>query len=185
MYFHMQTDGNENIYFKKQRRQNAHVDLGSGILLDIEEDDIELPYKYKMMISEGQEPDFYGWFPGVDLMHEQFIKLLVESGVDNLQVFPAEIRHPITDEIVPGYATVNIVGHVSCANIEESDTAPLADVYYFENLVIDPTRTQGLLIFRVEESPMVVLVHESLAKKIQAANIRGILLDAVSESTQS
>jgi hypothetical protein len=183
VYYRLHTDGDENVYMKKQRGLNSHVELGMGIMWDVKKDDIELPYRYIMTVVENETPRLYGWYPGSDLMQERLVKILSDAGVDNLQVFPAEIRHADTNENVPGYVTVNIVGRVSCANMAHSDASPLANVYYFHDLVIDPSRTRGLLMFRVHESPMIVLVHEQVAKAIQAADVYGLTLEPLSEST--
>ncbi len=183
MYYRLDTDGDENVHMKKQPGLNSHIELGMGILWDVKEHDIQLPYLYTMNVVENQAPRLYGWYPGSDLMQDRLVKILNDAGVDNLQIFPAEVRRADTGEEVLGYVTANIVGRVSCANIEQSDVSPLADVHYFHDLVIDPSRTQGLLMFRVHESPMIVLVHERVANAIQAAEVVGVTLESVSEST--
>jgi hypothetical protein len=168
---------------REQPGINSHVELGMGIFWDVKENDIELPFRYTMTVVENEKPKFYGWYPGSDLMQERLVKILNDAGVDNLQIFSADIRHADTGEKVRGYVTVNIVGRVSCANIAQSDASPLANVYYFHDLVIDPSRTRGLLMFRVHESPMIVLVHEQVAKAIEAADVSGLTLEPISEST--
>jgi len=161
---------------------NSHVELAMGRLWSVEKDEIELPYRYTMSVVEGEVPRFYGWYPGSDLMQERLVDVLRSAGVNNLQTFPVEIIREGTDEKVPGYVVVNIVGRVSCADIGLSKTEPLADVYYFHNLVIDPKRTSGLLVYRVNESPMIVLVHENVAKAIEEGNFLGLTLEPVSET---
>lgn len=182
MYFRLHTDGRDNVYMKKERGLNSHVELGMGKLWSIEDDDIELPYRYSMRVVENQTPKYYGWYPGSDLMHQDLIAILEAAGVDNLQIFPAVVRRADNGEEVSGYSTVNIVGRVSCANLDQSDSSPLAGVYYFHDLVIDPARTGGLLMFRVDESPMIVLLHEQVAKAIEAADVPGVILESVLDS---
>jgi len=182
MYYSLGVDGDENVYMEKKPGLNGHVELAMGRSWDVEKDAIELPYRFTMTVDEDAEPVLYGWYPGSDLMQERLVEVLRSVGVDNLQTSPAEILREDTQEEVQGYVALNIVGRVSCADLKSSRTSPLANVYYFHNLVIDPKRTQGLLMFRVDESPMIVLVHEKVAKAIQAGNFLGLTLEPVSET---
>jgi len=182
MYFVLGTDGRENVYMAKERGLNSHVELGMGTLWDVQKDEIVLPYRYTMRVVAGQAPRLYGWYPGSDLMQQRLVDTLQRCGVDSLQLFPAQIRRQDTGEEVPGYVTVNIIGRVSCAVMSESQSSPLADVHYFHDLTIDPRKARDLLMFRLHESPMLVLVHERVATAIQAGGFEGMTLQPVRES---
>jgi len=182
MYYRLSTDGMDTVYTGKEPGCNSHVGLAMGRAWDVAKDEIDLPYRFEMSVAEGQTPKLYGWYPGSDLMQQRLVDVLRSAGVDNLQTFPAVIKREDNGEDVPGYVVVNIVGRISCAVLGQSDTSPLADVYYFNDLTIDPRRTQGMLMFRLDESPMVVLVHEKVAKAIEAAGFLGVTLEAVKES---
>ena len=166
----------------KERGLNSHVELAMGRLWDVQTDDIDLPYRYTMRVVSGQTPRLYGWYPGSDLMQQRLVDTLQHSGVDNLQLFPAQIRRQDTNEEVDGYVTVNIVGRLACAAMSESKTSPLADVHYFHELTIDPRKTHDLLMFRLQESPMLVLVHERIAKAIEVGGFEGLTLQPVRET---
>jgi len=181
MYFILGTDGRDNVYMQKERGLNSHIELATGQDWDVAKDEIDLPYRFTMSVVEGQEPKFYGWYPGSDLMQEKLVATLRTAGVDNLTTFPTEVRHEDTDEPIPGYVTTNIIGRVSCANDASSKSEPLANVKYFHKLVIDPNRTRGLLMFRVDESPMLVLVHQCVAEAIKAGGFLGLTLEPVDE----
>jgi hypothetical protein len=182
VYFQLQTDGNENVYMEKEQGLNSHIELFIAKIWDVERDKIELPYRFSMSVVEGEDPDLYGMFPGSDLIQERLVEVLESNGVDNLQTFPAEIKHADTGELVPGYVVFSIAGSVSCADLDESDHMPIGNSYYFKKLVIDPSRVHGHLMFRVEESPMVVLVHEKVAKAIMAAEFQGLVLEPIAMS---
>lgn len=181
MYFSLGTDGRDNVYMAADPQQNSHVELGMGIPWDVADDDIEIPYRYEMRVVAGQEPRLYAWYPGSDLMQQALVDVLQQAGVDNLQTFPAIVRRQDTNEEVPGYVVVNVVGRVSCADMSHSDASPLADVHYFHKLTVDPDRVRGLLMFRVDESPMLVLVHERIAAAIRVGAFTGLTLEAVAE----
>ncbi len=111
IYFWLGTDGHENVYMQKEKGLNSHISLILGKEMDIIKDEIKLPYRYKMCVVENQTPKTYALYPGSHLMHESFIDLIEKQGVKNLQIFPTEITHKNTSEVVLGYMTVNIVGH--------------------------------------------------------------------------
>ena len=187
MYYHLDTDGRDNVYMEKEARLNSHIELSMGKMWDVVEDEIDLPYRFTMIpttdVREGEPPKLYAWYPGSDLMQERFVEVLRQAGVDNLQTFPTEVRREDTNEVVPGYVVVNIVGRVSCAKMEESDKDHvLGNAYYFHDLVIDPKQTGDLLMFRLHESPMVVLVHENVARAIEAGNFLGLTLEPLAEA---
>jgi hypothetical protein len=181
MYYVLGTDGRENVYMKKERGLNSHIELAMGRLWDVTTDEIDLPYRYNMKVIEGQTPRLYGFYPGSDLMQQRLVDLLQSVGVDNLQTFPTVVTRDITGEEIPGYVTVNIVGRVACAVMDKPNTSPLANVLYFHELVINPVKAQGLLMFRLHESPMLILVNESVADAILSSDFPGLTLEAVSE----
>jgi hypothetical protein len=185
MYYQLDTDGNESVYMGKKPRQNSHITLSMGMSLDVKKDEIDLPFEYEMSSEEGEEVKFHGWYPGSHLMQQRFIETLQKAGVNNLQIFPAHIVREGTKKEVPGFSVVNIVGCVSCAVMEESKAEPfIGNVFYFQDLVIDPKRVGDLLMFRVEESPMIVLVHDKVADAIRKAGFPGMVLEPATESSK-
>ena len=154
-----------------------------GDSLDPAKDDLDLPYRFEMSVDEGEKPLFHSWYPGSNIMQQAMVDALHSAGVDNLQVFPAEVKLEGSGDDVPGFVVVNIVGAVACADMSKSNAQPLADVSYFHDLVIDSKKTRDLLMFRVAESSMLVLVHEKVAKQLEAAKLAGLTLTPVKEST--
>ena len=183
MYFLLDVDSTVNNNPQKERGQNSHVSLILGESLDAEKDDLELPYRFEMSVDEGEEPVIHAWYPGSNIMQQSMVDALHAAGVDNLQVFPAEVKREGSGDDVPGFVVVNIVGAVACADMSKSNAQPLADVSYFRDLVIDAKKTRDLLLFRVAESSMLVLVHEKVATQLKAATLAGLTLTPVKEST--
>jgi hypothetical protein len=148
----------------------------------------EAPLPFVMEVDADEDgtpmtPVMPAYFSESSLMHENLVAALRAAGVDNLQLLPAVIRNPETGQQHTDYVVVNVIGLVSCANIDESRTEPLADVHYFHDLVIDPTRVGDLLLFRLAESQMEIIVHERVAEAIRAGGFAGVTLDALAERT--
>jgi hypothetical protein len=122
--------------------------------------------------------DFY---PNRNVMSKRLVAILQEAGVDNLQIFPAEIKHNLTGEIIDDFVVVNIIGMVSCADLSKSDATPLADVNYFHKLTIDANKTRGALMFRLAESRIDVIVAEQVAQNIEKGNFHNLTLEPIEE----
>jgi hypothetical protein len=100
---------------------------------------------------------------------DRLVLAFQEAGVDNLQLFPALLRNPKTGEEWAAYHVVNIVGLVSCLAVAESNAeSSLPPLYEFElsDMVIDESRTDGMPLFRLLESPSVILVHTQVGDRI-------------------
>lgn len=139
--------------------------------------DEELPFRYSFRDPTGKP--LYDYYSGDSLMSKRLIAALEKAGVDNLQQFETELVDEKSGAVNNDYSVVNIIGLVSCANIEESKTSELGSSYYFHDLVIDPKKIGDLLMFRLKESMINVLVEEKVAQAIKAGGFRGLLLTPV------
>jgi hypothetical protein len=118
------------------------------------------------------------------VMRDDLIRTLQEVGVDNLQLFPALIRDEENNKEYKDYKAVNIVGIVSSANMEEStlmdpdDESDMINVD-FDSLVIDESKTLGVLLFRLAESVSAIVVHRRVRERVEL--IRGMTFYASGE----
>lgn len=106
------------------------------------------------------------------LMTDHLVGALEEAGVDNLQVFRAEIVDSLAGTVLTNYRVVNIVGAIACADMEKSTFEsrhgpPIVDVD-FERLVIDERRAAGHLLFRLGECVSAIVVHERIKTHLLA-----------------
>jgi len=116
------------------------------------------------------------YYSEASLMSEKLINVLVENGVNNIQIFPIELQDANTGDVVNfSYSLVNIVGLVSCARVDESKHSSIGDSNYFHELQIDETKTDGQLIFRLAESRFEVIVNEKIAKLINDGDFKGVV----------
>lgn len=137
----------------------------SGDGVDLDEEPPNVPVKDRLA-------DYYS---NVCVMSPRLLDALRTQGVDNLQSFPAHIKNSETGErLDQPYFFVNVVGIVSCANVGASDSNPLGPSYYFHELVVDPSKARGLLLFRLKESPFEIIVHERIAGLLEGGGLAGI-----------
>ena len=185
MYFVLGTDGLENVYIKKENEPNSHVKLMRGRAYDVQGDKIESPFLYSMTVAQDKSPDLYAIYAGAYLMQQRLVEVLRGARVGNIQDFPAKVIRQDTGEEVPGFVTFNIVGKVDCSAPAQSKSVPLANVNYYTDLVIFPSKAHDHLMFRLEDSPQMILVHESVARAIQSAGFKGLTLTAVAEAVEA
>lgn len=124
------------------------------------------------------------YYPNASVMHYDLVETLREAGVDNLQVFPAEITPDAEMELesepgirIPGYLVANVLGMVSCANLDKSEFDMLGSSYVFHRLVLEESRTGNHLLFRLTEYPPDIIVQEQVASRILAKQFRGLQLE--------
>lgn len=122
--------------------------------------------------DEGQLLTFYKALRA-PLMTQKMVDVLVQAGVDNLQIFDAQIKIESTGQIIDDYKAVNIVGLISAADLGDSEfvTSPLANrpkfSTSFDKLVVDEDKVNGALFFRMAESVSTILVHRSVKEALE------------------
>lgn len=179
MYYKLHADLSMRAGYVR-KTANKHETLMSGSIVD--ENSLTLPWPFTVEVDPEEGLDMSDYYPGAKVMSKRLLETLRTTGVDNLQTFSAEIRNSESGKIIDDFVAVNVVGMVSCADLDASDTSPLADVNFFHKLVIDPSRTIGLLMFRLAESRMDVIVYEKVAKAIQRGNFTDVTLEPLEET---
>ncbi len=115
----------------------------------------------------------------IPLMRDDLIEALLKSGVDNLQLFPAYIKDSETGEKANNYKAFNVVGLIACADRKSSilmGTTCFQNLDTdFDGLVIDESKTNGLLMFRVAENISAIAIHESIKYTIEKYKIPGMV----------
>jgi Immunity protein family (Imm11) len=106
------------------------------------------------------------------------VRCVQSAGADNLQLFPAVLANAQLGRQWDDYFAVNVLGLVGCMSKSSKVThiadrpggAPLVKVH---KLVIDPRRVSGAELFRLAESPGVLLMHERLLAAMKQATPPG------------
>jgi hypothetical protein len=138
------------------------------------------PFKYRY--QDPTKSQLFDYYPVPDLMSKRLVAALESAGVDNLQKFEAELVDEATGQVNTDFWVVNIIGLVECADLNSSKSSELGSSYYFHELVIDPSKAQGLLMFRLAQSAIAILVHQKVASAIEQGKFRGVTLTALRES---
>lgn len=137
---------------------------------------IPVPTTLRYAIEEEDEGKMRPMFDsGVNLlMTESLIEALREAGVDNIDVYDAEIEILRTGEIHYNYKAVNIIGMIRAADISVSEgkNVGLVDnglmTLWFKKLKVDESTINGVLMFRLAEHIIDIIVHKSVKKHLQS-----------------
>jgi hypothetical protein len=162
-------------YLEQEANQDETLILGALV----KEEELVLPYPFTIRVNPRHGLEMNDFYPNRKVMSKRLVATLQSAGVDNLQIFPAEIKHNLTGEVIHDFVVVNIIGMVWCADLSKSDTTPIADVNYFHKLAIDPNKTKGTLMFRLADSRIDVIVAEQVAKLIEKGNFHNLILEPI------
>ncbi len=144
---------------------------------------LKLPWPFSLEHERTEPLSLSDYYPYPNLMSERLIETLRGAGVDNLQLFDAEILNSKTGAKIPGFQVVNILGLVSAADPNASKSRPLAHVRFFETLVIDPARARGLLMFRLAESLNDVILAEKVARRVADGKFADVVVEPLGPPT--
>ena len=179
MYFRLTARLNLNAGLMK-KEANLSQTLINGRPIDPR--DLVLPWPFSLRHKRPEPLHMADFYPSGTVMSERLIDVLKSAGVDNLQLFKAQIVNEQTKEEIAGYQVVNILGLVSAADENASKSRPLAHVRFFEKLILDETRARGQLMFRLAESLTDIIIAESVAKRIGAGTFVDVLVEDLSQA---
>ena len=141
------------------------LDFLSGSVITLP---IDTPFVFTTNAKSGNElRDFLDCsFP---LMSKRFLRFFEESGVDNLQVFPAVIKSTEDGTIWEDYFVINVLGMIACADINNSTYDEIMPGHYiFDELAINADKAKGALLFRLHEHSPTIIMHKSVGKYIMS-----------------
>ena len=166
--------------------ENIEIDnwmLGSKLTIEVPE-----PIVYDMEEDEYDEiPNVRTLSKGLPIpfMHNELYDALIVAGVDNLQVYDAVIRDLKRGIDHTEYKSFNIVGLVSAADMDASSMMGTSDSTLmdvdFDRLMIDETKCQDLLLFRLAENITAIIVDEQVKQEVVKRGIKGIFFYASGE----
>lgn len=110
----------------------------------------------------------------IPVMSDAFLAALNAAGVANLQCFRAEL-HGVAGERWKDYQAVNILGLIACADLSSSEFTHIMDrpgdgipLVAFEELKVDAASAHDALLFRLSESPGVILIADGVVNTLRA-----------------
>ena len=95
---------------------------------------------------------------GIPVMSKRLCDVLLNAGVDNLELFPAKLKNKQTDQVFD-YYVYNILGLLDSMSLQQSANEA------------SESKINDLLLFRLTENVSAIIVHESLEKAIEEAGI--------------
>jgi hypothetical protein len=141
---------------------------------------LELPPTGPQMFTLGEAVDdepssmYDGLIP---LWSEKLLGAMREAGVDNVEAFPAVLLDGRSGKQWNAYWAVNIVGLVAAVDLQGSGLVGGADErgdLDAEGFVLDQKKADPFHIFRLAESPDLVLVDEQVRRAIERRELLDI-----------
>jgi len=112
------------------------------------------------------------------LFSRRLRELLAYVGVDNIQYFPIRIDNPVTGTFSEDYQLANIVGLVSCIDIERSDLKMNPDdgskIDSIDSLVLKEENMHDFKLFRAAEYFPIIIARHDVRQACLDAGISGI-----------
>ncbi|WP_318500594.1 imm11 family protein [Formosa sp. PL04] len=111
------------------------------------------------------------------LFHDDFIEILSELGIDNIQYFPVDIQVP-DDTIEEGYSLANIIGLLDAVDLDKSTIKPRAHggIGTLYSFTIDKEKAKGLHIFRILHAPALIIVSGWLKEHLLANEVEEVVM---------
>jgi hypothetical protein len=112
----------------------------------------------------------------IPLFSTRLLECLRQAGVDNLEVYDAELLDPRSQRVNRSYKAVNIVGKVQCVNLAESEFDPRSQypMLEFRRIVLDEAKIGELRLFRLAENPLFILMDEGVKSALADAPLVGV-----------
>jgi hypothetical protein len=135
-----------------------------------------VPEPIECYLDPRSGPVMPDWIAGLTLFSQRFVDVLKSAGIRNMDIYDAVVIDRERDKRYTNYKAVNIIGRVSCADLEKSEYIPDYEppLMEFEKLVIDESRTMGVPLFRLAESVGFILVSGRVKQAIEAAGLLGV-----------
>lgn len=131
---------------------------------------------------QGPPPDYYD--DSISLMSPRLAEVLKQTGIDNIQFFPATIFYRGTDIQYDWYA-FNIVGLISAVNLKDSNISnrdgDLLINSSIDGFTIDPTKVRDQLLFRLAENVMTTVVSDVVKNAVDKAGINTFVFSSTQD----
>jgi hypothetical protein len=144
-----------------------------------------VPQPIRVPLDKRSGPVMPDLIAGLPIFSTRLVEVLQAAGVRNLDLYDTEIIDEVRNKTYTHFKAVNIVGRVSCADLEKSEHVPghKPPLMEFEKLVIDEGKTMGLPMFRLAEAVQFILVSETVKQAIEAAKLVGVRVVSLEDSS--
>lgn len=129
--------------------------------------------------------DYQFNIPGYPLFSPDLKKALENFGITGIQYFPTQFAGKTGNIIRSDFFVTNVTTAVSCFDWERSkyndDYRSSGFASDIEKLVLDYERIKGYDLFRISESPGILIISKALRQHLDATGISGIKFIDISE----
>ena len=128
---------------------------------------LDSPLKFEIeKTSDNTLPDFMN-SGGMLLFSSRLVEKLNSAGIDNLQLFAAEIHVKEPNLLITNYFVANILGVIQCVSLSRSEyTEIMPGLYEFSKISINLDAIKMEKLFRIAESNRRILIHESVIQYV-------------------
>lgn len=133
----------------------------------------DLPIRLPVTIEDESEvvyPDMMT--ADVPLFSKRLKNTLDDLGIDTIDYFPVELFNENSGEVVAHYYLGIIHGLIKC--LKSGIEASPAGRRMIKNPVIDPALTGGQMLFRLYESPQLIIIDSYTKEGIERAGLQGV-----------
>ncbi|VAW88947.1 hypothetical protein MNBD_GAMMA17-1956 [hydrothermal vent metagenome] len=96
---------------------------------------------------------------------KQFYQDLLDCGIDNIEVKPVVINDPVNEKTIDNYVLLNIIGRISCADMEKSEYGTIGkDMHVMNKLVINLEKAYNFDLFLADEDTDCIVISERVYK---------------------
>jgi hypothetical protein len=142
------------------------------------------PIPVKITIEPGESGHLDDYYDSkIYLMTKRLASFFADAGVDNLDIYAAEILEVESGKIFTDFVAFNVIGLVSAADMKKSRFTNIDGLHMFDSISVDENLTQGLLFFRDEASSK-IFVHHTIKERAERLGIVSLMfLDPETLST--
>jgi len=107
------------------------------------------------------------------------------AGVDNVDYYPARLVHPTSGQHREDFVVANVLGLVSAVDASKSTISPGFGKIpgTLRQFTVDDERVRDLHLFRLRESPRLIVVDVAVKSAVDSANLDGVFLQPTQEWT--
>jgi len=112
----------------------------------------------------------------IPLVRKDLFKILINSGVDNMDVYQVELQYSNGKLASIDYYAFNLIGKISAVDLNKS-VCPTEQVnrkvnMQIDSLTVDESSTKEMLMFRLAENITTILVHEKVRMAVKESGIK-------------
>ncbi len=113
------------------------------------------------------------WLTPITVMSKRLYEILLSAGVNNLDSYSVELHDPEDGKIYYDFVAFNLVGKIAAADAANTQFTIDNKMSYadIDSLVVDTSKANGALMFRLAESVNAILIHDSVKNAIETAGI--------------